>query len=86
MFKIVDEDGEEKIFESASALNTFKKRPKRLGIIKKEIERRERNKLSEFLRNVTAENEQHKIFLIEYFNARIPKWKKDIMNMYVWKV
>lgn len=86
MYILEDEDGEEIKFETASALNTFKKYHKRLETIKKEIQRRERNKLSEFLRNTTPESEQHKIFLIEWYNAKVPKWKQNILNMYIWKV
>jgi hypothetical protein len=82
----ITEDGEVVAkFETLCGAFSFLERQKRIFRIKKEIERVERNKLSEFLRNVNPESKQHREFLIVWFQARMPKWKRIILDLYVYE-
>lgn len=83
MFKVVDEEIVVAEFQTLCGAFSFLEKQKRIFVIKKEIERVERNKLSEFLRNVVPENRQHREYLICWFQAKIPKWKRNILDLYV---
>lgn len=83
MLKIVDDEIVVAEFETLCGAFSFLARQKRIFEIKKELERIERNKLSEFLRNVVPENQQHREYLICWFKAKTPKWKQKILDLYV---
>lgn len=83
LVKIVEDDEVAAEFETLCGAFSFLERQKRIFGIKKELERIERNKLSEFLRNVVPENQQHREYLICWFKAKTPKWKQTILDLYV---
>lgn len=83
-WQVVDDDEVVAEFPRFCDFYHFIQTQKRIGIIKKEIERVERNKLSEFLRNVKPENEEHRKYLIVWFESGRPKWKQRILDLYVY--
>lgn len=85
LLKIVDDGIVAAEFETLCGAFSFLARQKRILGIKKELERIERNKLSEFLRNVVPENQQHREYLICWFKLQTPKWKQKILDLYVWE-
>lgn len=85
LFKIKEDEDVVAEFETFCGAFSFLEKQKRIFRIKKEIERVERNKLSEFLRNVKPENKQHREYLIVWFQAKMPKWKRRILDLYVYE-
>lgn len=85
LFKIIEENDVVAEFETLCGAFSFLERQKRIFEIKKELERIERNKLSEFLRNVVPENQHHREYLICWFNAKMPTWKRNILDLYVYE-
>jgi len=84
-FKIKEDDEVVAEFETLCGAFSFQKRQTRLLKIKKELDRIERNKLSEFLRNIKPENKQHREYLIVWFESKRQKWKQRILDLYVYE-
>lgn len=85
MYSFIDEDGE-KIFEFSSkeCYDKFVSKQIKLQSLKRRIDSQRRNGINAYLKDKVFESEQHKEFHVAYLNLTFPKWKRKILDEFVY--
>ena len=85
MYKNIEKDGERLFeFSSKECYDSFVSKQLKLQELKKKIDIRRRNRINAYLKDKVFKSEQHKEFHVAYLNLTFPKWKRKILDEYVY--